>query len=64
VKGSRDTIVKAPSFTVILVTALSMELWFVKSRHKCVGMWVEIEREDWGMPVSFGKVLSPEIYWD
>lgn len=56
----------APWFTVILVEATaapSVELC-VKSRHECVGIWAEVEKEDWGSPESFGKVLSLEILWN
>lgn len=53
-------------FTVILVeaaAAASLELC-VKSRHKWVGIWAEVETQDWGLPESFGKVLSLEILWN
>lgn len=36
----------------IEAAAASVELC-VKSRHKCVGLWAEVEKEDCGMPESF-----------
>lgn len=64
--SSRDSTVTAPWFTVILVeaaAAVSLELC-VKSRHECVEIWAEVEKEDWGSSESFDKVLSLEILWN